>query len=332
MLEHGGNLSYAAHHFGRPLHRWLDLSTGINPHGWPVPPIPPELWQRLPQEDTIMEAAQLALGLPHALTVAGSQAAIQTLPRLRPRCRVGISSLTYAEHAASWLRQGHEVIFWSGNYPPDDVDILIIINPNNPTGSRIPLHSLWSWHANLAARGGWLIVDEAFMDATPEDSLLHALPRFAQEALPEGLIILRSLGKFFGLAGARVGMVGAAPALLERLADHLGPWPVSAPSRWIASQAWSDTIWQESMRNKLSRESMRLQTTLERYGLSPQGSTALFQWVVSHQARSLHEKLAHQGIWTRHFPLANGIRFGLPGDEPAWQRLNDGLALVQRLS
>jgi len=111
---------------------------------------------------------------------------------------------------------------------------------NNPTGEVTPLHKLWAWHSELAARGGWLIVDEAFMDATPTDSLLSTLPRFAQKALPPGLIVLRGLGKFFGLAGARVGFVGASPSFLEDLEDALGPWTISAPSRWLAIQALRD--------------------------------------------------------------------------------------------
>lgn len=327
MLEHGGNLILAAQRYGRPLPRWIDLSTGVNPHGWPIPPIPAEYWQRLPENDKkSMAAAQARLGFPHALMVAGTQAAIQTIPLLRPPCRVAIPTLTYTEHAACWQREGHEVIPWTPYHSLDDIDVVILVNPNNPTGEVIPLHQLWHWHSQLATHGGWLIVDEAFMDATPENSLLHTLPHFAQASLPLGLIVLRSLGKFYGLAGARVGMVGASPCFLDLLAERLGPWPVSAPARWIAHQAWVDVPWQETMIKRLKRESERLHDLLARHGLPPRGGTALFQWVVHTQAHHLHESLAQQGLWTRLFQQAQGLRLGLPADEPSWQRLNEALS------
>ncbi len=326
MLEHGGNLTLAMHRYGRPEGRWLDLSTGINPHGWPVPPIPPELWQHLPTApDALEESACRHLGFPQVLAVAGTQAALQKLPSLRPRSRVAVQALSYAEHAACWEQQGHEVIRWSPGQDLSGVDVLVVVNPNNPTGHVQELHQLWLWHAQLSQHGGWLIVDEAFMDATPEDSMLASLPSFARKELPHGLIVLRGLGKFFGLAGARVGLVGANPVLLHSLEEALGPWPVSGPSRWLSNLALQDISWQESMRHRLHRESERLHTLLTRGGFPPHGGTALFQWVVTSQGNALHDHLARHGIWVRHFAAAYGLRFGLPADEPSWQRLTDGL-------
>ncbi len=327
MLEHGGDLTLAIQRFGRPAGRWLDLSTGINPHAWPVPPVPEEHWQALPgADDGLKSAACQHFGFPQGLPVAGTQAALQMLPTLRPRSRVAIQPLTYAEHAACWTRQGHEIVPWSAGQDLSSIDVLVVVNPNNPTGEVTPLHKLWAWHAELAAHGGWLIVDEAFMDATPTDSLLSTLPGFARKELPPGLIVLRGLGKFFGLAGARVGFVGASPSLLEVLEDALGPWTISGPSRWLAIQALRDVSWQESMRHKLTRESERLRELLTRSQFPPQGGTALFQWVMASQAQPLQDHLAHQGIWVRHFPKNYGLRFGLPGNELAWQHLAKGLS------
>ena len=325
MITHGGDLTQAIQRYGRPLARWIDLSTGINPHPWPVPTVPLELWHHLPRPDDLPETAQQQLGFPHALPVPGTQSVIQVLPHLRPPCRVAISPITYAEHALCWKRQGHTVISWTPGQSLDDIDVLVIVNPNNPTGQTFSPAILWDWHTSLIRRGGWLIVDEAFMDATPEQSLLSQLPDFARSTLPPGLVILRGLGKFFGLAGARIGLVGASPTLLNPLADMIGPWPVSGPARWLAHQALQDTTWQYSMRNRLKKESVRLHTLLEQHGFRPQGGTALFQWLPYSHAYRLHDHLAQQGLWTRHFDSFNGLRIGLPPDEISWQHLSDGL-------
>ena len=216
MLEHGGRLRAAAQRYGIAVADWLDLSTGIAPYGWPLPPIPADAWQRLPEQDDGLEAlARDYYGAAALLPVAGSQAAIQALPRLRrPGLRVGVVSPAYAEHALAWRREGHLVQELSEGTVERDLeyfDLLLVINPNNPSGRLIERQRLLGWHARLAERGGWLVVDEAFMDCTPQHSL-------AADSQRPGLIVLRSFGKFFGLAGTRLGFVLAEQALL----DHLG--------------------------------------------------------------------------------------------------------------
>ena len=202
-----------------------------------MPPVP-DLWSRLPEDDDGLEqAAARYYGTGNLLPVAGSQAAIQALPRLRPPGRVGVIAPGYGEHAHAWrgpdTRSGRcRSTAIEAALP--DLDVLVLIHPNNPTGARFPRADLLRWHGTLAARGGWLVVDEAFMDATPEESLADLSPR-------PGLIVLRSLGKFFGLAGARVGFVLADPAVTRPLAALLGPWTIAAPSRWVAAQALADT-------------------------------------------------------------------------------------------
>lgn len=322
MLEHGGQIRQAARRFGMPPDDWLDLSTGINPFGWPVPAIPPECWRRLPEpDDGLMEAACRYYGCSSALAVAGSQAAIQALPSLRPPCRVGLLAPTYAEHALAWMRGGHHVEPLASaeiESRLDRLDVLVLVNPNNPTGERISTEALLAWHRRLAARGGWLVVDEAFMDATPEDSL-------APHVSAEGLVVLRSLGKFFGLAGARVGFVLAWPELLVRLNETLGPWPVAHPACHVARLALADETWQVDERQRLARESLRLDELLGRHGLSPAGGTALFQWVKCERALAIRDGLAQKGILVRCFDSPLGLRFGLPGGEAEWVRLGQAL-------
>src|SRR5512135_3927639 len=176
MLEHGGRLRAAALHYGIPESDWLDLSTGINPHGWAVPQLPADLWQRLPQDDDdLHQAAQDYYGTGSLVAVAGSQAAIQALPALRPKTRVALLATSYAEHAHAWRRCRHEVVAVSAEeILRVDAGVKVIVNPNNPTGKLFTRVELLQLHAQQSARGGILLVDEAFMDATPEHSLASA--------------------------------------------------------------------------------------------------------------------------------------------------------------
>ncbi len=324
-LHHGGRLRAAASHYGLALDQWLDLSTGINPNGWPVPPIPASAWARLPEEEDGLEpAARAYYGAAHLLPVAGSQAAIQALPRLRPPSRVSVLSPGYAEHAAVWRAAGHAVMAVAVEALEAAVtlsDVLVLIHPNNPTGARFPLGQLLDWHAQLAARGGWLVIDEAFMDTTPDQSLCSLAAR-------PGLIVLRSLGKFFGLAGARVGFVCAQPGLLAGLQRLLGPWSLNAPARWVAQAALKDSDWQARERPRLVAAGERLGALLRRQELAPQGGCALFQWVRTPQARDLHQALARQGILTRLFEDPASLRLGLPGTDADWTRLDAVLTRV----
>lgn len=322
MLEHGGRLRQAARQYGIPLADWLDLSTGINPHGWPIPAIPAEYWQRLPEEDDdLLTAAQAYYQNNSLLPVAGSQAAIQSLPLLRQACRVGVIHPAYAEHAASWQKRGHQLQIIDTeriSSQLDDLDVLILINPNNPSGKRWQPAQLLEWHARLSHRGGWLIIDEAFMDDTPEYSLS------TQTARP-GLIVLRSIGKFFGLAGIRCGFVLAETAILLPLRELLGPWPISNPGRYVAAQALLDQAWQLQTAVDLRQNSQRLKQLLTASGLPPDGGCGLFQWLKTDAATALHAHLARQGVYTRLFDEPNSVRFGLPKDEAAWQRLENAL-------
>lgn len=323
MPEHGGNLARAAADFGIAEDQWLDLSTGISPSTYPVPDIPALAWQRLPAEEAAFKrAAQEYYGTESILGVAGSQAAIQALPRLRPCSRVTLLSLTYNEYAHAWEREGHRIRKAMADELDGligETDVLIVCNPNNPTGQVIQPQTLLAWRELLAVRGGWLIVDEAYVDVTPELSLSSRTP------LP-GLIVLRSLGKFFGLAGARVGFVLAEDALLSAIREELGPWTVSGPSQVAARCALEDRRWQVQARADLRAASERLGALLAQHGMQTNGP-ALFRWWQDERALAVHRALAGEGILTRLFRHAEpcGIRLGLPGAAAQWQRLEHAL-------
>lgn len=323
MPEHGGRLRAAARHYGLAPEHWLDLSTGINPQPWPVPSASVASWQRLPEDDDgLAAAAQRYIGAPRVLPVAGSQAAIQALPLLRARSRIGVLSPGYNEHAHRWRQAGHEV--WALDAAGCEaqlsaLDVVVVCNPNNPTGERFARERLLRWHAQLATHGGWLVVDEAYLDCDPHDSL-------AADTTQAGLVVLRSLGKFFGLAGARIGFICAHAALLDRLDAQLGPWAIAGPAREIAQRALDDHAWQAAMRAALPQQAARLVQLLRAHGLAPLGGCALFQWVCTPQAAALHERLARQGVLVRRFDAPESLRFGLPGREADWARLDAALA------
>lgn len=320
MLEHGGKLREAQRLYGGA--DWIDLSTGINPIGYPAPPLPPDAWHRLPEADpALLDAACAYYGARALLPVAGTQAAIQALPRLRPPSRVTVAAPSYAEHAHHWALHGHSLR--QIGYPMLEAavgssDVVVVCNPNNPTGELVPPAELLRWAAELGARGGWLVVDEAFGDTAPELSV-------AAYAAHPGLVVLRSVGKFFGLAGLRSGFVAAEASLLTALADMLGPWAVSGPAQHVALAALRDTAWQQAAQARLARDGARLRGLLAAHGIQAAG-TPLFHWWAEAAPEDFHEHMARHAIWVRLFrQAARGIRLGLPGRESDWHRIEHAL-------
>ena len=337
MLQHGGRLNDAAKHWGIPRDQWLDLSTCINPQGWPVADLPADVWQRLPEEsDGLEQVIRNWTGAPAeagCVPVAGSQVAIMALPLLRKPCRVGIPVPGYREHGHSWQKAGHQVVPIAPTQANggasgfddcwlDQLDVLVWINPNNPTGHTVPPATLLRWYHRLQQRGGWLVVDEAFIDTTPGFSLC------LRAGLP-GLVILRSLGKFFGLAGVRAGFVLTDQMVAGNLREQLGPWAVSGPARYVMAQALLDTHWQAVTRRRLLRDSQRLASLLGAAGLQVTGGTPLFQTIYASKPWRLADKFASKGILLRVFEQSAGLRFGLP-PENQWDRLQQTLLFLHR--
>lgn len=322
MLEHGGNLKEAIVQFGRPREDWIDLSTGINPLPYPVPVLAADAWHRLPEtSQELIDTAQAYYGAPRLLPAAGTQAAIQALPRLRTPSRVAVAAPAYAEHAHRWALAGHsvrEVAYDALESAVDHCEVMVVCNPNNPTGARVQPEVLLEWADRLGERGGWLVVDEAFADTTPDMSVARWTQR-------RGLIVLRSVGKFFGLAGLRLGFVAAHDALLDALAEALGPWAVSGPAQEIGCAALSDKAWQMTTRRHLLESGARLQALLTNHAIQSNGS-ALYQWWPEPHAEKFWRHMAQRGIWVRLFTRgACGIRLGLPANEEGWHRLEQAL-------
>ena len=325
LPAHGGDLGLAEARFGKPAQGWLDLSTGISPFAYPVPKLPQELWQRLPSaaDDLALRgAAATAYGVddPDFIAAApGSQALLQILPRLRPFSQVAVIGPTYGEYSRCWSMAGHHVLPMETLDRTLDADVVVVCNPNNPDGRRHDPARLAELADAMAARGGLLVVDEAFADAMPELSLAsHARP---------GLVVLRSLGKFFGLAGLRLGFAIAEPQMARLLRQAIGPWAVGGAVAEIGRRALMDVDWIAAARKRLTQESATLNSLLGRAQLSTVGGTSLFTLVNAPRAWALFEYLGQQGILARPFSTApRWLRFGLPPDDAARQRLESALA------
>lgn len=321
LPPHGGDLAAAERRWGRPALGWLDLSTGINPHPYPLPAIAPALWTRLPGADdeaALTSAARHRYGAGTAAGIVaapGSQALIQALPRLRSPGPVAILAPTYAEHARAWNAAGHAVATIADPAAADPAGVLVVVNPNNPTGRRFAPADLAGLAARFAQAGGLLVVDEAFADPHPELSVIPTLPA--------ATIVLRSFGKFHGLAGLRLGFAVTAEAgLAEGLRRGFGPWAVSGPALAIGAAALGDDSWAEATRARLAADQARLVGLLTAAGLEPVGGTPLFTLVSHPEAARLWERLGQAGILVRAFDFQpDWLRIGLPGDEAGFERL-----------
>ena len=319
-LEHGGNLGAAARRFNIPPQQWIDLSTGISPWSWPVPAVPQHVWQALPYADEQLEqAAARYFGCsPQAvLAVPGSQYALQYAPALLPVGRVAVPLRGYAEHRVAWMQAGHEIVDYADAgalhalLAAAAVEHVLLINPNNPTAERLSLQQLQDLHQRVHGKGGWLVVDEAFADPEPHASLAAHCP------LP-GLIVYRSLGKFFGLAGVRLGFMLAPHQLCRELEAHMPPWLLSHPARWIGTAALSDRQWQAEQHARLAAAGQDWLHTLQQLlpALQFRG-TALFATGAgdSTYCGDLYQSLARRAVLVRLFEDLAGqslVRFGLP--------------------
>lgn len=313
-LYHGGALDQAMAQYGGDVQDWLDLSTGINPHHYPITQVEPSSWTQLPQAsalDGLLTAASKAYNCKEnqILAVNGTQNIIETLPFIMPKSIIAILSPTYQEHAQNWTKYGHKVMIVDNVKQAMQADHLLIVNPNNPTGKTFTPDELQVLRAYFDAKNGFLIIDEAFIDMTPELSM-------SEFAGQKGLIILRSFGKFFGLAGVRIGFILAEDEILQKMRMHIGLWDMAGMAIDIATQALNDTVWQQNMRQTLTDEMKSMCQILQQNSFKIIGQTDLFCLVEMSRknlsAYKYFDKLATHHILTRKFMDDDKIlRFGL---------------------
>jgi cobalamin biosynthetic protein CobC len=321
LAYHGGALDVARQLAPLAPKPWIDLSTGINPHAYPVPDIPPEMWARLPSSDglaALAGAAAFRYGVTAESVTAGpgTQALIQALSCIAPRGLVGVLGPTYRGHAEAFAAVGARIVETESLYELERCQVAIVVNPNNPDGRIVSRADLFELHEMLSRRKGVLIVDEAFADFDSADvSFLPVLPA-------SGAVVLRSFGKAYGLAGLRLGFALASTPILDRLRTALGPWPVSGPAIAIGTKALADLDWADAMRSRLGKDSARLDALLEGSGWRILGGTRLFRLAAKSDSETVFQRLLHAGILTRRFADApDRLRFGIPAEEAGWERL-----------
>ncbi len=327
-IWHGGDLARARALFPDAPQPWIDLSTGINPIPYPLPPLPLSLWQRLPgadEEAALLAAARTAYRVPSEAGIVaapGTQILIDLLPRVLPMLvsagPVAVLGPTYAEHALAWRKAGAEVTEPTTLAEAADAASVVVVNPNNPDGRSLSGADLAALAARCAARGGMLILDEAFADFTPGLSLLPALA--------PATIVLRSFGKTYGLAGVRLGFAIGEAAPMAALRAAMGPWAVAGPALQIGAQALADAEWLAEAGSARAADAARLDALLSPLGRVV-GGTALFRLLATPDAPSLFAQLGRHGVYVRRFQNeASWLRFGLPGDAAAWGRLEEALS------
>jgi len=323
-MAHGGMLARACALFPDAPLPFLDLSTGINPQAYMLAPFAPEVLHRLPESEDVTRLEALAASCfgvrdpACVLAGPGTQLFISLLPRLigRSAAKVAVLSPTYGEHAQSWAMARGSVSTPHAFTALAEADIAVLCRPNNPDGRIIARADVLALADTLAARGGVVVVDEAFADLEAPDLSL------APEIGHPGLIILRSFGKWSGLAGLRLGFLLGTAELIATCRASLGPWAVSGPAIAAGLAAYADGAWRAQAQARLVEDGLRLDALLSSHAMRPLGGTTLFRLYAGPDAQPLWHRLAHTGILTRRFDDApDWLRFGLPGEEAQWGRL-----------
>jgi len=317
FVAHGGRVDLARAAYPQ-VREWTDLSTGIAPWAYPVDIAGSELTP-LPDPAMLADlearaAACFGVEPERVIAVPGSDMALRLLGTILPG-------------PAAWIRpgySGHRDMWPAGRaiaverealtHQFGPLKTMVLARPNNPDGWIAGEALLEQAARQLAARDGHLIVDEAFVDATPDIGL-------SRRDWP-GLIVLRSFGKFFGLAGLRLGFVVAAPPVGQALRALIGDWPISTPALNAGIAAYADTQWQAAQRVRLSDGARRMTALFTGHGVAVVAQTAFFTLLSTPRRNALFFKLAEVGMLTRPFAeQPDWLRIGVPGSEQGWTRL-----------
>ncbi|SOE09281.1 L-threonine O-3-phosphate decarboxylase [Hoeflea halophila] len=331
-IAHGGALSEAIARHGGNASEWLDLSTGISPFTLPLPEFPASIWRRLPEQSEVQRVCELAKrhygGSVVPVAVPGTQSAIQLLPYLTPNAsEVAIVSPTYGEYQRAYQRMDVAIdpVATLEAAAGTRAGVAVLANPNNPDGRETPRDDIFGFVR--AQRHRLVVVDEAFADMRQDLSMAGAA------GMEPNLVVMRSFGKFFGLAGLRLGFVFAEPRLASILKDRLGPWAVSGPALAVAEHAFSRRDLVNELRNKIEKAHAMTRSALSMARVSIVGESELFFCCKVGDGATVADQLASHKILVRSFDHSPSfIRIGLVPDELSAVRLRETLRLVSQPS
>ncbi len=290
---HGGQLRQISERFNIPSSQLIDFSANINPDG-PPPAVLSTLRTSLEDISILtaypdLEQAGLKRSIadyagvhPKNIVVANGfipllESALRTL-RVK-RCLLPVPA--FVEYRRSLARAGVEIephILTSDFNFRYDVhalvhgghDAVLLANPQNPSGVLTTRNILLQFVSECAERNITVLLDEAFIDYAPLDSLTLDVEKFAN------LIVFRSVTKFHGIPGLRVAYAVANEAIARALNETLPPWPITTLASCAVESALADHPFAERTRLHNDRRRAHLRAGLDALGIHAYPSAANF--------------------------------------------------------
>ena len=317
-IHHGGDIDLAIKKYGGEREDWIDLSTGINGTSYP--------WQQsikfelrnLPSNKLLVNLERAASAAykvaenTETAAVSGAQQIISLLPIcLKSYNSVAILGPTYNEYEKAFKSSGIKAQTVSEVSKLSSSDIAIIVNPNNPTGKVIAEEIL----DDLSKKVRILIIDESFKTFSS-----RRIQKF------ENVIQINSLGKFFGLAGVRLGFVSGPSDFIKSVRRMLGPWPISSIAAEIGTIALNDNTWISEMEKILLEGSNVLHKACSTKNWKLVGKTNLFHTYATSSSLEVEKQFAAHYIWIRTFDYSETwVRLGIPTSKYEWTRVRQAL-------
>ena len=322
-ILHGGQLSRVAEQFNIPEENWLDLSTGIAPFSYPIPVIPLKIWQDLPTiPKSLIDVAKDYYQADYCWPLAGSQQLIEKLPALwnnkinsQDPQRIKhayLPKVGYKEHQQAWFKAGYQLHFYQAELPTDieTNSVVVVINPNNPLTDTFSIAQLIELQKQCFVQQALLIIDEAFADIfSPAFSFVSHLSKIPPTL---NVLVLRSFGKFFGLAGLRVGFVCSGQEWNTLIQQSSGPWAVNGPALFVTEKALKDKQWQAAQVERLQQQSDAMQVLLKQYlPVKCIRANALFITVFLDNAAAVYQQLCQKALYVRLTDENDALRIGI---------------------
>ena len=327
MLLHGGNIYYYSEKYGIPPERILDFSASINPLGAPKAALkaikdalPMLANYPDPSVGELKEAvsAETGVGFESILAGNGSTELIYLFPRyFRPKTALVLAP-TFSDYSRALALSGcavrHFGLREADGFVPDmarlekaaaGADLVVLCNPNNPTGTLLERDALSRLAGTLVGAGKQVVIDEAFIEYAPGESLIR------EAAKRRGLIVLRNFTKFYGMPGLRLGYLCAHPSLVKKLDEAKEPWSVNTLAVKAAVAALSDKgFTRKSLRVFREEQAFMLGALGNIGGVKVFPSSANFFLVrlpENAEAGPLSERMAEKGILIRDCSNFRGL-------------------------